>query len=517
MTMTSVRRAFGLAVAACAAAALPGICVGEGPATRPAAMARLWQELATEDLAKASRASVALARGGDEAAKFLSRCLKAKPVDPARTRRLVAELDSPRYPVREKAQAGLAALGLAALPALRTAQKAGLSAEAGSRIKVLLARESVLRLRRKRALAVLDMIKKKTDPVAEAKKTLLAPDARANYGLRVRANDRRLLAIRKLTAIGSADPVAVLLEFLTTYYASRHLKIHALAALGQIGTVEAARAAETFEDWADRRRSRPAPFRFGNHDYAIDHFAPLNLAPAAEHADGKGGRKAVFRWRRYGANRLWLTERTGKGPWGEPILLPIPAGTRKSKISLKVAGRKHVVVIDGKAHSFTLDEVLADADKDGLPDGVEQVLGTDPKRADSDGDGTPDDKDPCPLTAKRKKADDDVAQIRQAAFAALFATCGSRDAVVIVPGGGRNAKFADQEYRGYAGPVLKSPKIRRGFVNLTGLDVVLTSKTTAVVRIRDYEGNLASSTHKAHLRKLHGRWTVVSLRLTMIS
>jgi hypothetical protein len=175
----------------------------------------------------------------------------------------------------------------------------------------------------------------------------------------------------------------------------------------------------------------------------------------------------------------------------------------------------------------TRKELAADSDRDGLPDLVEARLGTSPREPDSDGDGTPDGQDSNPLTPKHK-GQGDLGEIRQAVFSVLFATSGSQDALVIVEGarpkGADDAKaglpgehFASQEYYGHAGLVLRSPQIRRGFVNVTGLSVKIESPTTATATINDWEGGLAASGHRATLKKLHGKWVVVAFHMTGIS
>jgi hypothetical protein len=107
----------------------------------------------------------------------------------------------------------------------------------------------------------------------------------------------------------------------------------------------------------------------------------------------------------------------------------------------------------------------------------------------------------------------DEAEIRQAVFSILFATCDSDYPIYVVPRG----EFADQEYRGYQGVVLRSPEIKLGRVNITGIEVEMKSPTSAVADITDYEAGEAASGHRAVLEKVHGRWVVVDFRMTWIS
>jgi len=126
----------------------------EAPATA-AARERCWQDMGTGDYAKASGGAAALGGGGDKAAKFLAEKLLIAPADPGLMKELIAQLDSPQYDPRQKAQADLKALGMAALPGLRAAAKGDLSAETRTRIKMLLAREPGMLTRMERAIVIL--------------------------------------------------------------------------------------------------------------------------------------------------------------------------------------------------------------------------------------------------------------------------------------------------------------------------------------------------------------------------
>ena len=127
-------------------------------------------------------------------------------------------------------------------------------------------------------------------------------------------------------------------------------------------------------------------------------------------------------------------------------------------------------------------------------------------------DGVADGNDSNPLTPVIKEPND-THEIRQAVFSVLFATCESRDAVVVVDKG----DFAKQEYYGFAGAVLRSAQIRDGFVNIVELSLKVESPTSASATISDWEGPEAASTHKAKLKKVNGKWVVVGFMLTRIS
>ena len=143
-----------------------------------------------------------------------------------------------------------------------------------------------------------------------------------------------------------------------------------------------------------------------------------------------------------------------------------------------------------------------------MPDIVEARLLTDSQNPDSDSDGVPDGKDTNPLTPKQKETND-ITEIRQAVFSALFATTSSQNAIVIV----NRDEFAKQEYYGFSGTVLRSPESRQGFVNVTSIDIRYQSDDSATVGIGDYEGSMAGSHHEAKLKKIDGKWVVVEFSL----
>jgi hypothetical protein len=355
--------------------------------------------------------------------------------------------------------------------------------------------------------------------ISKLRAVLLEPREK-EYGLEVPRDDEQLKAIQRLEALASVQAVEALREFLTSPRGNRKLKIHALVALSRTGTKEAVAAIEAFEKWAEARRTKPPPFRFGLYDHAITHFAPHRLKPAAEAVGARGRKQAVFWWYRFGRRRLWLTEQAGKDTWTDPVLVPIDvpvqAGRPAPQVQLKTRGGKFLVVIGGQEHNFELKDALADADKDGLSNGVEEMLGTDPSKKDTDGDGEPDRADPCPLTPKPKKTDE-VFQIRQAVMTILFATCHNRDVIMLADRREPATEFARQQFRGFAGYMIPSPLRRAGMVHVMGLDVKMASPTSATASIHDWEARSAASSHRAELRKIHGRWVVVSFRMTVIA
>jgi hypothetical protein len=103
------------------------------------ALAKHWEALAADDAANAYAAGWELAdRGGHSVALLRERLKPVKAAEKADVERLVAQLDSERYADREAATKSLREMGDSAVPALKALRKAGLSAEADSRVGKLL-------------------------------------------------------------------------------------------------------------------------------------------------------------------------------------------------------------------------------------------------------------------------------------------------------------------------------------------------------------------------------------------
>ncbi|HEV3260479.1 MAG TPA: sigma-70 family RNA polymerase sigma factor [Gemmataceae bacterium] len=130
----------------------------------PPELASRWKDLAGGDACRALQAAWDLTAGPGQAVPFLRKRLRpAEPVDEPRLARLIADLDSERFPVRERATAALEKLGDLAEPALRRTLVKAPSAEVGRRVQQLLEKlESGLptgdRLRALRAVMVLEEI-----------------------------------------------------------------------------------------------------------------------------------------------------------------------------------------------------------------------------------------------------------------------------------------------------------------------------------------------------------------------
>ncbi len=119
----------------------------------------LWDGLAKDDAAKAYKAVGTLILGGKEAVPFLHEQLQPAP-NAQRVARLLADLDSDEFAVREKASNDLEQLGDQAESALRKALASQPSAEVQRRVEDLLNKLSApaKRLRIQRAVMVLEQI-----------------------------------------------------------------------------------------------------------------------------------------------------------------------------------------------------------------------------------------------------------------------------------------------------------------------------------------------------------------------
>jgi len=106
-----------------------------------AELRKAWTDLAGSDAARAFRARWALAMSPETALPLLKeRLTPAPPPDAQHLGRLLADLDSPRFAVRQKAQQGLEQMEEVAVPALRQALAANPSLEMRRRMEALLAR-----------------------------------------------------------------------------------------------------------------------------------------------------------------------------------------------------------------------------------------------------------------------------------------------------------------------------------------------------------------------------------------
>jgi hypothetical protein len=116
-----------------------------------------WTDLAGEDAPRAHRAVWALAAASERAVPLIAAHLRpVQPVDPERIARLLGDLDSDEFTLREKATRELEQLGAAAEPALRKALAENPSLELRRRMERLLERLAAEHIRGLRVLEVLE-------------------------------------------------------------------------------------------------------------------------------------------------------------------------------------------------------------------------------------------------------------------------------------------------------------------------------------------------------------------------
>jgi hypothetical protein len=151
------------------------------PAPDEDGLRRAWEGLGAPVPSEAYPGLWALVAGGDRSVELLGARLRpAHAADEKEVARLVKGLDDEAFEAREKALARLVALGEAAAPALRKHLAAPPSAEAGQKIRDLLAAAEALtpeRLRQARAVQVLEYIG--SQRAREALRALAAGDPAA--------------------------------------------------------------------------------------------------------------------------------------------------------------------------------------------------------------------------------------------------------------------------------------------------------------------------------------------------
>jgi hypothetical protein len=139
------------------------LATGARPATAIDVEAR-WKDLLGDDAAKAFDALCVLSTVPGQTVPFLKDHVQPSiPGDAAKVRRLIADMDSEQFEVRQKASAELEKIGEAATPLLREALAGQPSLEARKRIEELLAKAIAVAprgevLRSLRAVEVLETI-----------------------------------------------------------------------------------------------------------------------------------------------------------------------------------------------------------------------------------------------------------------------------------------------------------------------------------------------------------------------
>jgi RNA polymerase sigma factor (sigma-70 family) len=150
----------------------------------PEAAAKAWADLASTDAPRAFRARGALANAPEEAVRLCKEHLRPiRPADAQKLRRLLADLESDQFAVREKAQAELEELAELAEPALRRALEGKPTLEVRRRVQAVLERlrGPVTRpemLRSLRAAAVLEDVGTPAANSSSSRRAAGAPEAR---------------------------------------------------------------------------------------------------------------------------------------------------------------------------------------------------------------------------------------------------------------------------------------------------------------------------------------------------
>jgi hypothetical protein len=150
----------------------------------PQDLAALWADLLAADASRADQAIRSLIAAPGQAVPLLEGHLRpVPPADPARVARLIADLDSDRFAVREKAAHELEQLGRLVEPALRKALAERPSAEVRRRLTQLLERptEAILPPEQLRAVRATEVLEQIGTPEAKALLEKLAkgaPEAR---------------------------------------------------------------------------------------------------------------------------------------------------------------------------------------------------------------------------------------------------------------------------------------------------------------------------------------------------
>jgi hypothetical protein len=110
-----------------------------GVALTPAALASAWQDLLDPDAVKAGRAVWALVASPGQVVPFLREHVRpAAAIDTRRVMKLLADLDSDRFPVRQRATDELGKMGPGIVPLLRKALDRRVSREVSRRLNQLL-------------------------------------------------------------------------------------------------------------------------------------------------------------------------------------------------------------------------------------------------------------------------------------------------------------------------------------------------------------------------------------------
>ena len=150
---------------------LPEVWQGSGISTGkldPKQLESLWADLAGQDTRKAYQAVAALIAGARDSVPFLQERLRSLATpDAQRVARLLADLDSDAFAVREKASQELEKLGEQAEPILRKALAGGLSPEVQRRVEAILAKLAAPTPEKQRTLRAVMVLEQIGSPEAK--------------------------------------------------------------------------------------------------------------------------------------------------------------------------------------------------------------------------------------------------------------------------------------------------------------------------------------------------------------
>jgi hypothetical protein len=119
--------------------AVLGQTAGAAGPPPPPELESLWAELGTDDPVKAHQAMTALVARAAQTLPFLEKRLRPVPrADPRRLARVIADLDSSQFSVRQRATQELERLGEPAVPSLRQALTGNPSPELRRRLEQVL-------------------------------------------------------------------------------------------------------------------------------------------------------------------------------------------------------------------------------------------------------------------------------------------------------------------------------------------------------------------------------------------
>lgn len=127
----------------------------------------MWEQLGSRNVHEARAAAFAMAADPRQGLAIIQKCLTAVPsVEPQRLAAWIADLESPRFEVRQRAEKALADLGEQCAPALRQALAARPPLETSARLEKLLSQIAMVRPETLRALYAIEVLERIRTPAA---------------------------------------------------------------------------------------------------------------------------------------------------------------------------------------------------------------------------------------------------------------------------------------------------------------------------------------------------------------